>query len=302
MNLRLLSLFAVLFCLSPPLLHGQTAESANPAGAPPKFLNFVHAKLKLGRAGAYASQEAALVRAYNNAQVDVHWLCLQGITGPSGVLYLNFFNSFEEYEKIFTIHGQAFTKHPEILQMQERLQENTSEDQTVIGIRRDDLGYRPAAIDFSKMRRLRIREFHFRPGHDGDFAEAAKVVAASYEKVSVETPWVVYQADSGVAGSVFFVLYPMRSLTEWDAVLAKGGPISEAQAEIGGERLPKILLEAIASAENDMYVVSPERSHMPKDFTDGDPAFWTPAGASSKPRAATNPATPTTKSSAEKKP
>src|SRR5258708_6247191 len=233
MNATSLSFLAAIFFLSASLSRAQTAESPNPAGAPPKFLNFVHVQLKLGRASAYASQEAALVRAYNSAQMDVHWLCLQAITGPSGVLYLNFFNSFEEYEKIFAIYGQAFTNHPEVLQMQERLQENTSADRTVIGIRRDDLGYRANAIDFSKMRRLRIHEFRIRQGRERDFAEAAATVSAAYEKIASETPWVVYQVDSGAAGSTFFVLLPMRSLSEWDSVLAKSGALSDAEAEIG---------------------------------------------------------------------
>jgi len=300
MNVTFISLCAgILFLTSASVLQGQTPEALNPAGAPPRFLNFVDVQLKPGRAGAYARLEADLVRAYNGAQVDVHWLCLQAITGPSGVLYLNFFDSFEEYENIFATYGQALSRHPDVLQMQERLQENTSGDKTVIGVRRDDLGYRVSAIDFSKMRRLRIREFHVRSGHERGFVEAAKVVAASYEKIALETPWVVYQADSGAVGSTFFVLYPMRSLTDWDNVLAKGGPLSDAQAEIGGERLPQILLEAIASAENQMYVVSPERSHMPKDFTDGDPGFWTPQSPAKPAPAAPKPAT---KPPAEKKP
>jgi hypothetical protein len=304
MNLTFISLCAGIFFLtSASVLQGQTAEAPNPTGVPPKFFNMVRVGLKPGRGFAYAGIEAAIVRGYSAAKVEVYWLTSRSLTGPSEFLYLNFFNSFEEYEALFAKVGAALAAHPEILQMQERLQqENGSSEQTVIAVRRDDLGYRIGSIDFSKMRRLRIREFHVRPGHDGDFAEAAKIVAAAYEKVAVESPWVVYQADSGAAGSTFFVVYPMRSLADWDNVLARGASLSEAQAEIGGERLPKILLEAIASAENQMYAVAPEQSHMPKEFTDGDPDFWTPQPAPPpKPRPAASPAKPT-KPSAEKKP
>src|SRR5260370_41658249 len=171
MNATFISLCAGIFFLtSASVLQGQTAEALNPAGAPPRFLNFVHVQLKLGRASTYASQEAALVRAYNGAQADVHWLCLPAITGPSAVPYLNFFDSFEEYENILATYGQALSRHPDVLQMQERLQENTSGDRTVIGVRRDDLGYPVSAIDFSTTRRLRIREFPAPPVPEGGFA------------------------------------------------------------------------------------------------------------------------------------
>ncbi len=298
MNVPLFSLCAaILLLVNASVLHGQTAETPNPAGAPPKFLNFVHVQLKPGRGSAYANLETAIVRGYNGAQVDVHWLRLQALTGPSGVLYLNFFSSFEEYENILTTYGEALGRHPELLQMQERLQqENMAGDMTVVGVRRDDLGYRVSAIDFSKMRRLRISEFRVRQGREPDFAEAAKIVAAAYEKIGSDVSWVVYQADSGAVGPTFLVLLPMRSLTNWDNVLAKSKPLAEAEADIGGERLPQIGLEAIESMENNMYTVAPQMSHMPKEFSDGDPGFWTPQPAPpAKPRAGATIAKPPAK-------
>jgi len=305
MNAKFFSLCAGIFFLtSASALHGQTAETPNLAGAPPRFLNFVHVQLKPGRASAYASLEAAIVRGYNVAQVDVHWLTLQGITGPSEVLYLNFFNSFEEYEKIFATYGQALSRHPDLLQMQERhQQENMSEYKTVIGVRRDDMGYRAGAIDFSKMRRLRIHEFHIRQGRESDFAEAARIVAAAYARTLPDASWIVYQVDSGTAGSTFLVLIPLVSLGELDNVIAASKSLADAEAEIGGERLPQIGLEAISSIENNMYVVAPEMSHMPKEFSDGDPDFWTPQPASpTKPRPPIGAAKLPAKPSAEKKP
>jgi len=133
MNAKFFSLCAGIFFLtSASALHGQTAETPNLAGAPPRFLNFVHVQLKPGRASAYASLEAAIVRGYNGAQVDIHWLCLQAITGPSGVLYLNFFNSFEEYEKIFATYGQALAKHPDLPDVPLIMDFAKSEDQQQI--------------------------------------------------------------------------------------------------------------------------------------------------------------------------
>jgi hypothetical protein len=305
MNAKFFSLCAGIFFLtSASALLGQTPETPNLAGAPPRFLNFVHVQLKPGRAGAYASLESAIVRGYNGAHAEVYWLCMQGITGPPQVLYLNFFNSFEEYESLFAKYAAVMGAHPELLQMQDRhLQENEASDKTVIAVRRDDIGYRAGAIDFSKMRRLRIHEFHVRQGREADFAEAARIVAAAYARTLPDASWIVYQVDSGTAGSVFLVLIPLVSLGELDNVIAASKSLADAEAEIGGERLPQIGLEAISSTENNIYIVAPEMSHMPKEFTDGDPDFWTPQAASpSKPRPATGTPKPPAKPPAEKKP
>src|SRR5260370_31063265 len=312
MNAKFFSFCAGIFFLpSASALHGETQEPPKLGGAPPRFLNFVHAQLKPGRAGAHASLEAAIVRGYNGAQVDVHWLCLQGITGPPEVLYLNFFNSFEEYEKLYATYSQKLSAHPELLQMQERSQqENMSELKTVSGVRRDNMGYRAGAIDFSKMRRLRIHEFHIRQGRESDFAEAARIVAAAYARTLPDASWIVYQVDSGTAGSVFLVLIPLVSLGELDNVIAASKSLADAEAEISGERLPQIGLEAISSIEHNMYVVAPEMSHMPKEFSDGDPDFWTPQPSpppkprpdGGQPPAKPPPPNPPTKPSPEKKP
>src|SRR5260370_37525248 len=97
MNAKFFSFCAGIFFLtSASALHGQTPETPNLAGAPPRFLNFVHVQLHAGRAGPHASLEAAIVRGYTGAQVDVHWLWAQGVTAPSDGLYPNFFRSLED--------------------------------------------------------------------------------------------------------------------------------------------------------------------------------------------------------------
>ena len=284
MKFRVLSFCVfVLFIANIPCLFAQTADSQNLAASPPKFLNFVHEELKPGSASAYGTLETSIVRSYNAAHANVYWLCLQAITGHSEILYLNFFNSFEEYENIFATFGEALAAHPELIQMQARLQqENVSREKTVIGVRRDDVGYRVNAIDFSKMHRLRIHEFRVRLGHESEFVEFAKMASAAYEKTNSDIPWVVYQVDSGQTGPTFLVLLPMRSLNDWDNTIAGSRALAEALEEIGGDRLRQIGLDAISSTENHVFIVSPEMSHMWKEFAAGDPDFWTP-----KPAAAT---------------
>ena len=36
---------------------------------------------------------------------------------------------------------------------------------------------------------------------------------------------------------------------------------------------------ACSSTESNLYAISPETSHVSKEFADGDPAFWSPKAA-----------------------
>src|SRR5205807_124187 len=42
------------------------------------------------------------------------------------------------------------------------------------------------------------------------------------------------------------------------------------------ERMQQIAREAYAQTESNLYAISPEKSHVSKEFAAGDPEFWTP--------------------------
>ncbi len=147
------------------------AQDSNPATAgPPKFLNMVHQELKPGRAWEYDELETSIARIYAREAIPVYWMELESITGPSEVLYLNLFDSSEDLAKSEKSLSAALAAHPELAQTQDRLlQENTSSGTTVLGVRRDDMGYRANTIDFSKMRALRLSTVFAHPGYERAF-------------------------------------------------------------------------------------------------------------------------------------
>lgn len=234
------------------------------AGPAPKLLNIVHHKMQPDRTSAYAFLEAAIVRGYTQANIPVHWLALPALAGQPEVLYLNFFESFAALEKAGTAVGQGMAAHPDLSPMQDRLAGMVRDMTTVLTLRRDDMGYRVNTIDFAKMRVLRVTTFSVRPGHEGEFVEAAKSIAAAHEKVRADAAWVVYQVNAGQPAPAFAVLAPMRSLEDADRAVARGAAIEEA------------LGAAYQSSESQLYVVSREMSHVRKEFITADPDFWLP--------------------------
>jgi hypothetical protein len=156
---------------------------------PPKFLNMVHQELKPGRSGAYAELETSIARIYSRENIPVFWVELGSITGPAEVLYLNLFDSSEEMAKAMDALSTGLAAHPELVQMQDRLlQENTSNGTSVLGVRRDDMGYRANTIDFSKMRVLRLSTVFAHPGYERAFMETEWSLSEASNKVHRRRP------------------------------------------------------------------------------------------------------------------
>ncbi len=262
----------------------QTEKPANLATAPPNLVLLVHQQLKFGSESARHKLEDSVVRACDRLSVPNSWIDLQSITGPPEAFSFDPFDAFEQVENAFVGWGQLFSSHPQLASRQEQIRALETGESTIIAVRRNDLGYRVNRIDLSKARFMRVLEVRLRPGHESDFVESFKLLSAAYEKINADMPWVVYQANVGMPSPSFLVFVPMHSLKENDAYLARAPKLREAEGDVGFERMQQIARDAYASTESNLYAVSPETSHVFKEFSDGDPDFWLPrppAGADS---------------------
>jgi len=282
---RLILSAAILAFSCAPIASAQVEDFPNLAGTPPKVLVLVHQEFKTSKAGERQKLQAAIARACDHVSVPNSWIDLESITGFPGALFFDPFESFEQIDAAFADWPQIFAAHPDLARMQEELKTLVSSERTVIAVRRDDLGFRPQSIDLSKARFLRILEVQLHPGHEGDFVEAFKVLGGAYEKIKADTPWVVYQVNVGMPSPTFLVFVPMRALRQNDDLLDWRRSLREAEGEEAAQRMEQLAKDAYASSESNLYVISPETSHVFKDFADGDPGFWSP-----KPSTATKPA------------
>jgi hypothetical protein len=254
----------------------QTEKPRNAATAPPKILLLVHQQFKFGSESARQKLEVRMTRASNRLDVPNSWIDLESLSGPPEALFFDPLDSFKQLEDAFLAWGQLFASHPEVAHLQEQIRALESSESTVIAVRRDDLGYRVSRIDLSKVRFLRVQEVRLRPGHESDFVDASKLLGAAYEKLDADMPWVVYQTNVGMPSPSFLVFVPMHALKENDGYLARAPKLREAEGEEGFGRMQQIAQGAYASTESNLYSVSPEMSHVPKEIVDGDPDFWSP--------------------------
>jgi hypothetical protein len=236
----------------------------------------VHQEFKSGKAGERQKLEVSISRACDHVSVPNSWIDLESISGFPRALFFDPFDSFDHVDTAFAEWPQIFAAHPDLARMQEELKALVSSERTIIAVRRDDLGFRPQSIDLSKARFLRVLEVQLHPGYESEFVEAFRILGSAYEKIKADTPWVVYQVSVGMPSPTFLVFVPMRALKQNDDLLDWRRSLREAEGEEGAHHMEQIAKDAYASTESNLYFLSPQTSHVSKDFADGDPQFWSP--------------------------
>ena len=254
---------------------GQTKDPGSAETAPPKLVVLVYQRFPLDKAAASGKALAAAAHACANLDVPNSWIVMDSVTGEPEVLSFDPFDSFAHINKAFAEWGPLYAAHPELGKAQAQIMSALQSQRTIIAVRRDDLSYRANRIDLSKARFLRVLEVRLYPGHEAEFAEAFQKLSAAYEKIDSDLPWVVYQVNVGTPSPAFFAFVPMKTLAQNDDLLNQREKLREAEGD-AADRMQEIAREAYAQTESNLYAISPEKSHVSKQFAAGDPEFWTP--------------------------
>jgi hypothetical protein len=275
---KLIAVAGALTLAMASVVAGQTKESAEAATAPPKLLLLVYQRFSFDKSSDREKWEVAVARACEKLEVPNSWIDLEPITGEPEVLWFDPFDSFAQVGKAFADWAPIYATHAELGRLQAQINAALTSQRTVIAVRREDLSYRANRIDLSKARFMRVLEVRLHPGRENDFAEAFKKLSAAYEKTESDLPWVVYQVNLGMASPTFFAFVPMKALRQNDDLLKRRESLHAAEGE-AAERMQQIAREAYASTESNLYSISPDKSHVSKEFAAGDPEFWTPKPA-----------------------
>jgi len=254
---------------------GQTKDSVWPETAPPKLALLVYQKFPLDKMAASGKALAAAARACENLEVPNSWMVMESVTAEPEFLSFDLFDSFAHIDKAYAKWGPIYAGHPELAKAQAQIMGALASQRTIVAVRRADLSYRASRIDLSKARFMRVLEVKLHPGRENDFAEAFQKLSTAYEKTDSDLHWVVYQVNVGMPAPTFFAFVPMKSLAQNDDLLNLRDKLRQAEGE-AAERMQQIAREAYAQTESSLYAISPQKSHVSKEFAAGDPQFWTP--------------------------
>jgi hypothetical protein len=250
----------------------RAAES--PSSGPPKVLQIYREEVKVGKAPAHVKVERGFVAAAARANWPTHYIAMTTITGPTEAWFLTGYPSFAAWEKDRddTEKNKAFTA--DLDRLIEKDGELLTNGRSLVAVLREDLSA-GGPVDVPKMRYFRLFTFRVRPGHESDFQDAMKIFRSAYEKANA-VPWAVYQISGGMPGPTFMVFFPMKSMSQIDASIARAGAIREAEGPENVKALAKMASDGYATVESTIFAFSPAMSYPSKEFVARDPEFWTP--------------------------
>ena len=218
-----------------------TAKQTGQPAAPPRLLNIVRVKLKPKTAATYASLENQIVRAYDRAKAKVYWICYQSPKDPTDVLYVNLADSPEAWDRTTATYTETMKRHPNILDLQQKLEALTASTTSTLSTRRDDVDRVSADVDFGTARSLRLTTVDVHPGREGDFLDAVRTAPTT------SGSWIVYEANQGST-------YSLMTLSR------------AARARAGAPSLPRSLrrtTKVLKKIDTKIYVVRPALSRRP---------------------------------------
>lgn len=251
--------------------------------SPPAYLQIFREEVKPGRAGAHPAAEAGWPRAFAKAKIQNHYIAMTTLYGRPEAWFCAGIKSIAELQQ----QNEAIQKAPGLTKELDRLSQadaaNLSGYSSLLARYRAELSNGPD-INPAEARVWEVIVFKVKPGHEGDFANGARLYQGLVQGAKVTSPWATYEIMAGMPGPVFLVFAPHKQLAEIDPATGTGAAIEKAMDQ---ETMKKFsaLSEGFSTVETMIMEVSPEMSYPRPEWVTQDPSFWgrKPTTAAAKP-------------------
>jgi hypothetical protein len=249
-----------------------TLRAQDAAHSPPPYLQIFQEQVKPGRAGLHPALESGWPRAFARAKIQNHYIGMSTLYGASEAWFCAGIRSIAEIEE----QNAAIEKAPGLSKELDRLAQadaaNISGNRVVLARYHPEFSNQPD-INPAEMRFWEVLTFTVRPGHEGDFAQAAQLYRSVVEGAKATVPWATYEVMAGMPGPVFLIFVPHKTLAEIDPAT---GPMAAIEKSMTQETMKKFgsLSEGFASVETRILAVNPEMSYPLPEWVKQDPDFW----------------------------
>jgi hypothetical protein len=239
----------------------------------PKLLQIYREQVKTGHAAAHVKTESGWPAAFAKVKSPDTYLALSSMTGPQVVWFLSPWDSYTAWGK----STQRDEANAELSAELERLSAADAEHvealPTLEAIARPDLSH-GTYPDLNKQRFWEITVMRVRPGHDDQFATAAKAYKAMAIRAMPNARWRVYQITAGMPGSTYLLFSSVDAFGQFDAMMAEGMGAEKTMTPAERDLFQKFDTEALISAETNRYRLDPAMSYVSAETRAADPAFW----------------------------
>jgi hypothetical protein len=241
---------------------------------PPKVLEITREFVKPGKGGAtHEKAESLYIQVMARSKAPDHYIGMEAISGRTRALFFEGWDTFAAFEE----SRNAQAKEPGFMA---GIQHADAVDGELLDSidhtfwLYDEDGSYQSAVDVAKIRYFEIEHFEVRPGHEGEWIEAVKLVKTAISKATPDSHWAMYDMMYGMGSPSFIVITPRQSAAEIDKDLADNAKFVAAMGEDGMKRLGQLSASAVASQETNLFQVNPKMSTPLEAWVKEDPGFW----------------------------
>lgn len=239
----------------------------------PKLLTIYREQIKNGHVAAHVKTESGWPVAFAKAKSPDYYLALTSMTGPNEAWFISPWDSYGAWGKSM----QRDEGNAELSAELERLSladaEHLNELRLIEAVARPDLSH-GAYPDMNKTRFWEITIMRVRPGHEAQFAAAAKVYKTVAGRAAPKMSWRLYEITAGMPGPTYLVFSSTELFTEFDNMLAEGAGLMKAMTPEETAVLQKFSAEGLINAETNRYRLDAKMSYVPAETRATDPTFW----------------------------
>ena len=253
--------------------------------SPPQVLMITREQFKPGNMAAHNKEIPAFYALFEKAGVGASRLGLLPFSGDQNhLLYVEAYPSYAAMETTSTRMDDVFAGSAGLQKEMDTLTKRSDslhDSQSVmIAVRRNELSYRPLAVDaVAKSRFVNLTVTRVNPGRGPDYADYLKQTNAAREKAGLDEHSTVWSVTSGAQAGTFLVFTWNRSLSETDAARtgmdARTQKLNEA---LGGDAIvkqrQKLYSEVVAQSTTTLYAFNRGISRPSPEFVAADPSFW----------------------------
>ncbi len=255
-------------------MKGQAAEMDMEKPAP--ILVIYREDVKAGRVASHDELEANFARTYSRVPGAQYFLAMNSLSGPNQSWFLQPYTSLEEVQK----ESQASEHAPAAIRTAlQRITsgeiDNLTSQQAIVTIYREDLSHNASIKKLPHCRYMEVVTYRVQPGHDREFAEAAKLVREAHEKANQPMPWATYEVFAGAPSGTYYVFRALDSLKDADPTANETmmKAVDQAMGTEGSKKLMQLVADGHIMREVNFYSLNPKTSYAPPAFAAAD-AFW----------------------------
>lgn len=243
--------------------------------AQPAIITIIREDVKVGREADHARIEAGWPAAYERAKSPDYYLAMTSMTGLTEAWYVVANPSHAAIAEGMKRDDANAVLTAELQRLRRADAEVVNSVRTIQAVARPDLSLGKFP-DLARQRFFEIIIFRVRPGHEQEFAAAAKAYGAAAQRAAPNTSFRVYEVIAGMVGPTFFVFSSVESYGEFDRMMADGMRTMQGFTAEEMTTLQKFSTDGSLTTETQRFRVDPRQSYVSRETRAADPTFWGP--------------------------